>query len=824
MSVNDLTTGAGSEVQEELRRPSKPAMAEQPHLIPDWLQRASEEDRQYYVDTEQSLAAKEQALDALLKETRSLKAFAHFYAQEFVRILSGELIDPEQIFVNARHTFYVGQQKVVQRNRLTLPEFMLNGLYDPASVPLEITLEGEALPTGLTEQDLLEVMGSQSVRSLYAEKFEEKYTSEAVLHALQAVLDSRTDLSSFSAKLQGHISDDSLKIVELASQNTGNYSAGELSFDGWKIPFQGMIVYCGPEGEGGACVLYAPDAPGGRVWFEFASFKQLNFHVFDWTRLPEARSYLSRQSHASERERTQSYMRHLQAELPVQWGIKRNAWPSVGHGALRHAVLLNVGWLRGEVEAVIPVGYRSATPYHRQYFARLNTELKALTRLASHEAALISYEKFAYNLIKQRVEDVLAEHGETVVVNPDLIKVMLDESQEMTLSQLIIKEQHITEDSGPIHNPGIYPKLRLLAGHPPISDTLMADVLMKYMVGWSKTLRPGEKYIDMLSTDYLDPYALGYAFKRDVYVNLQLHEMQRAALAELFSGVLSREHYERIEQAIDRLRVPESTDPIENDDPESPQRNGVYQFYLQNRRVQGVYVFRLMNDGVATDLLYTPNAPDGRWFRPRAEFARSVKVGGLGSYYCKRVKYTDQRVISAYIEEMTQRSTDDEPPALHVNSRVFDFSHCYSEMIRQIIDGVDAQTTSLIEIVAKVSYEAAVAAVAVVGCVFPPIGFGLSAVVMAKGVFEGGMAYHEGDYKKVFSSYLDCMLELATMRIGKLGFSQVQKAIAKRLGDANTCLSVVSACSGKTVDLAVMSALMKEALEEPDSSEQTLLE
>ncbi|WP_256585261.1 MULTISPECIES: dermonecrotic toxin domain-containing protein [unclassified Pseudomonas] len=825
MNVNVLTAVAGGDSSKELLRPSKRTMAEQPHLIPDWLQNASEEDRQYYVDTEQSLAAKEQALDEQLKETVSLKAFAHFYAQEIVRIETGELVDPEHILVNASHTFYVGQQKVVQRNRLTLPEFMLNGLYDPSSVPLEITLEGETLPPDFTEQVLREVLGDEnSMRSLYAEKFEEKYTSEAVLQALQALLDSRTDLSSFSAKLQGHLSDDSLKIVELASQNVRNYSMGSLSFDTWKHAFQGMIVYCGPEGEDGPCVLYTPQAPGGRVWFEFVSIKQLNFHMADWTNQPAGRSYLSRQSHASERERTDAYMRFV-LELPSQWrGLKRTPWPQFGAGALRQAVLLNVGWLRGEVEAVIPAGYRSASSYHRRYFARLNTELKALTRLASHEAALISYEKFAYDLIKQRVEGVLAEHGETVVVNPDLIKVVLDESQEMTLSQLIIKEQHITEDSGPIHNPGIYPTLRLLAGHPPISDTLMADVLMKYMVGWSKTLRPGEKYIDMLSSDYLDPNAPRYALKRDVYVNTQLHEMQRAALAELFSGVLSREHYERIEQAIDRLRVPESTDPIENDEPESPQRNGVYQFYLQNRRVQGVYVFRLMNDGVATDLLYTPNAPDGRWFRPRAEFARSVKVGGLGSYYCKRVKYTDQRVISAYIEEMTQRSTDDEPPALHVHSRVFDFSHCYSEMIRQIIDGVDAQTMSLIEIVAKLSYDAAVAAVTVIGCIFPPIGLGLSAVVMAKGVFEGAKAYHEGDHSGVFASYLDCMLELATMRIGKLGFSQVQKAIAKRLGDANTCLSVVSACSGKTVDLAVMTELMKEALEEPDSSEQTLLE
>ncbi|WP_448110330.1 dermonecrotic toxin domain-containing protein [Pseudomonas lini] len=824
MSIAVLKETLDVKVQDELLRPSKRVMAEQPYSIPEWLAGASEEDRQYYFDTEQSLAKNEQVLDELLAETKSLKAFAHFYAQEIIRTLTDELIDPERIFVNVRHTFYVGQQKVVQRNRPTLPEFLINGLYDAATVPLEIILEGEELPSGFTEQDLLDVMGDASMRSFYAEKFEEKYRDETVLRALQAMLDSRTDLSSFSAKLQGHISDEGLDIVDRAIQGAENHSLGSLTLVGSDVALRGVIVYCGPQGEDGPCVLYSPETPGGQVWYEFISIRQLDFHVADLTRLPEGRSYLLQQSHVSDRHRLDAYMRLIQ-QLPSQWrGIQRDLWPTFGPGALRQAVLLNVDWLRGEVEAVIPAGYRSASSYKQKYFARLNTELKALTRLATRETALISYEKFAYNLIKKRAEDVLAENGETVIVNPDLIVVELDGSQELTLSQLIIKERHITEESGPIHNPGLYPKLRLLPGHPAISDQLMADVLMKYIVGWSKTLRPGEKYIDMLSTDYLDKNAPGFALKRDVHVNVQLHEMQRAALSELFSSRLDKQQQWGIEGAIDRLREPEPSDRWEYEEPESPQRNGVYMFHLEGCRIEGVYVFRMMNNGVAEDLLYTPHAPDDRWFRPLAEFARSVKVKGLGSYYCKRAKFTDQRVVGAYIEKVQRSSTDVEPPRLQFDSRVRDFSHCYADMIGQVINGVDAQTTSLVEVVGKLVYDAAVAAVTVVGCVFPPIGFGLSAVVIAKGVFDGAKAYHEGDYKALFASYLDCMLELATMRIGKLGFSPVQKAIGKQLGDVNTCLSVVSACSGKSADLAVITALMKEALEESESSEQTLLE
>nr|WP_180205743.1 DUF6543 domain-containing protein [Pseudomonas sp. SbOxS1]NYU05894.1 hypothetical protein [Pseudomonas sp. SbOxS1] len=812
METNGLTNEPAYGLQEEVLRPTR-----QTPQLPDWLQRASEDDRRYYFDAEQSLTESEQALDTLLGEVKSLKAFARFQAREVVRVLSGEVVDPDHIFVSAHYTFFVGQQKVVQSNRLTLPEFMLNDLYGSTTIPLEIKLEGEALPSGVTAEDLLEVMVGASMRKFYAERFEKKYTDEAVLQAQQILLSRRIGLSSFSAKLQRHLSDESLQIVAIATQGDERCSMGALSFGDAKGAFEGLIVYCGPQGEEGACVLYAPQAPGGRSWYEFASFRQLNFHLFDWTAQPEGRSYLSRQALASERASFDVYMRRLQ-DLPSQWcGIRRSPWPNSTEGALRQGVMLHVEWLRGEVQAVVPAGYRSATAAQRQCFARLNTELKGLARLASREAALISYEDFASRLIKRCAEEALAQHGETVDIDPDLIVVRLDDSKEMTLSRMIIDEHHITEESGPAHNPGIYPSIRLAPGHPPVSD-----LLLKYVPGWSRTLRPGEQYLAMLKADYLDQDAPGYALKRDVYVALRRHEMHRSALEALFTGDLERKQFEQIERLIDQSLEVEP-DPISHvEDPESPQREGLYRLYLELCQVDGVYIFRLMHNGVADDLLYTPYAPDCRSFRPLAEFARSVKTAGLGSYYSKRVKSTQQKVVSAYLEKVKLRSIED-IPHLQFDSRVRDFSRCYTDGIAQIVDDVDAKTTSLGEIVSKLIYDNAIAAVTIFSIPFAPIGLALSALVMSKAVFEGTKAYLEGNHEKLFSSYIDCMMELATMRIGKLGFSVVQKAIAKQIGNVNTCMGVISACTGKTVDLAVVSELIKESLAEPDFSEQTIL-
>lgn len=814
MDTNGLNK-TGGEGQEAIVQQSRPTLATQFHELPDWLQRAGKDDRQYYFEAEQTLATGEEALDQLLGETKSLKAFSRFYAQEIIRLMTGEVFDPDSIFVNVAHTFFVGKQKVVQSNRLTLPEFMLNDLNDAPTIPLEISLEGEMLPSSMSVDDILDSMGDASMRALYAEKFEKKYTDEAVLQAWQQQLESRIHLSAFSAKLKGHIGDEALRLVTRAGQGDSGYFMGDLTLGSLKTAVRGMIVYCGTKGEEGFCALYAPEAPGGRVWYEFASFRQLNAHLFDWMTQSEGRSYLSGQSQARERDSTDAYMRRV-LELPSQWlGITHNTWSNSGEGVLREAVMQNVGWLRGELNAVVPAGYRSATVGQRQYFTRLNTELKGLTHLANDVAALISYEQFAYELIKKRAEEVLAQQGEAVAVDPDLIMVALAPSQEMTLSQLIITEHHITEENGPDHNPGLYPAIRFLPGHPPVSG-----LLLEYLPGWSRTLRPGEQYIAMLRSSYLDKDAPGYTLKRDVHVNVQLHEMHRAALAELFSGSLDRSQYKQIELLINQLREPDPA--VTHEDPEIIWRQAVYTFHLKGCRIEGVYVFRFMNADTRQDFLYTPSSPDGRSFRAMGEFCDSVKIGGLGSYYSDRAKYTRQKVVKEYINNI-QRGSKIVLPSLQIDSRVGDFSRCYADKINQIIDGVDAKTTSLMEIVGKIVYDTAVAAVAIVSIPFAPIGLGLSAVVMTKAVIDGVKAYNESDYETLFSNYLDCMLELTTMRIGKLGFTVLQKAIARQMGNVNTCMGAVSACTGKTLDLAVATELMKQALAEPDSNDKTLL-
>lgn len=68
--------------------------------------------------------------------------------------------------------------------------------------------------------------------------------------------------------------------------------------------------------------------------------------------------------------------------------------------------------------------------------------------------------------------------------------------------------------------------------------------------------------------------------------------------------------------------------------------------------VEGVYVFRLINNGKINEILYTPNAPDGVNFRPLSQLFESIRENGLGQYFYKRVKYVDQRIMGTFINNV----------------------------------------------------------------------------------------------------------------------------------------------------------------------------
>jgi len=202
----------------------------------------------------------------------------------------------------------------------------------------------------------------------------------------------------------------------------------------------------------------------------------------------------------------------------------------------------------------------------------------------------------------------------------------------------------------------------------------------------------------------------------------------------------------------------------------------------------------------------------------------SIKENGLGQYLYERVKYIEQPIIGTFVNNIEFRNISESQPALQSDSRVQSLRAGYNARIERIISDVDAQTTSLGEIIGKLVYDTAVLAATVVSMVIPPVGLALSAVQITRNVLEGAQAYKYGDRATAFNHFKDALLDLASLVPGGKEATKAQKTLIQFLGDANTVVGLVASATGQSLGYDRFQALLEEILKEQSASDsQTLL-
>lgn len=783
---------------------------------PEWFERANSTDRQHYLALERDLESSEAELTKLPGHFSSVRVYARYVASYLLNSEFGSNLDPDRIMTSNSYEFEVGSKIVVQQDERTLTELFLYGLHDQGH-RYEITFKGDDLPTGLTRQwveDLLE----RDVRAVYGAKIRSLYLRPAVLQAMAEVLKQRLVLTAFAAKLQGHLGENFDRIMGAISGDA-DLTLECLQLREKDRPLKDLMVVRDRNGQGD-WLLYAPGSPGGRDWYQCVNLNGVGVTIGEWTEKQKGRDYLTWQSHALDRESISGYLKQVEAKPTLWIGVIPAANPYTDNGVLNSSVSNVRAWLVSNEESMIPYGYRTATDVQRQHFARLNTELRALHTVSVREGGFISYEKFCYHLIQERLGQLLAEHGEYTPMNPDHIVVELGPNEKMTLTQLIIKEYKFEVVDNP-RNP-LYPRFILTNDHPPLKVLTIQGI-----ANWSRTLRPGEKYIDMLRSVYLDMNNSETAFKKSIHFDIQQRQMQVAIMSELFQGRLLKEKYELLRELVHTLS---SIDTIPmnpmGEYPHQVLHNALFKFHIKGRLVEGVFVFRLVKDKLVDELLYTPDAPDGRCLRPMAEFVLAVRERGLGDYFYRRVRYTDQRVVGSYITELELNSNFTEAPVLERNSRVRNLAATYESLIYRISADVDAKTESLDEIISGLVFKAVTAAATAISVVYPPIGLALSAVLVTKSLLEGAETYNDGDRAKALSHFIDALIDLALL--GHAGIkgkpiSGVQKTLIQLLGDLNTAEKFIAqACGQQRLHQRVLEVI-QEVLDDSNSAKSKTL-
>ncbi|WP_339449924.1 dermonecrotic toxin domain-containing protein [Pseudomonas sp. EA_5y_Pfl2_R50] len=799
--------------------------------LPQWLMQASTEDQSHYAELQAKLKTAEVELDSQMGEFASVQVYARHIAGKALAQHIGLDLMSDFCQVTSRYVFQEKSRTFIQEDTLSLTDMLLQGLHEPKfRGSLKLTNGGVNYASDAPW--LLELL-NQNVRSTFGLEYRNVWVRSGVLAALKRVLREKLLFSAFAAKLQGHINDSNLRRIQQAVAGDAKLTVASARLLPHTRPLKDLVVIGDRSGDGNDWLLYAPGSPEGQDWYTSPSFRVLNLSISGWlaadeveegmTRHPQANEkgcdYLIWQSHALDRAALGSYLKNVPLK-PQNWaGITLVPSPESGELVLDSLVRNERDWRIAQEESHTPYGYRTAPQEQRQQFTRLNNELKALQTIEVRQAGLVSYERFCYDLIKQRVEDVLLQRGESVSVNPDLIYVQIDEQKRMTLTELIVSEEHFY--AAGVGNP-LYPRYTLSGGHPEFKKLDIRDI-----ASWSNTLRPGEKYIDMLkSVDLNHTHPLG-KLKRGVSLSITARRMKVAILQARFNGQLPMSHFDELCKVVDLYAENDSRKINAGADAYGVvNHSALFKCYIEAREVVGVYLFNLKFGDRSVDYLFTPAAPDGRELRPFSEFVNSVKNQNLGDYFYDRVYVKYQPQVGTYLTDLEQLSNFRDEPKQASGGRLTRFDECYESVLGKVIDDVDGKTESLNEIINRLVWESVTLAASSIAIVYAPVGIAMSAILLSKNLVQGFEAYSEGNRAKVLSHFTEALVELValgTAGLGSAAATPVQKTLIDLLGDAREVEKLIQAAIGQsTLDQRVIE-LIQEILDDPQSTSQTTL-
>lgn len=774
---------------------------------PQWLERASVNEQLHFGELEQQLVASQADLDKQLGSHASVQAYAKNVASQLLQLELGSTLDPDNLMTISRYVFDVAGKRITQEDRRSLTDLLLCGLHEEGRRG-SITFEGESLPSGLNQQWLEEVM-NEDVRAAYGAAYRSVFQRSEVVTTMVRITRDQLLLSAFGAKLQGHLDDTSLQRVQQAVDGNANLVIAPLQLRDDTRPLLELVAIGSRSPSLDDWLLYAPDSPGGQDWYQLPSLRQLSFEIGGWTATSEGSDYLLWHSHALDREAISGYMNQI-SKLPNLWrGVALAPTPYTGAEVLNSVVFNHRAWLVAQEESHTPYGYRTATQQQRQHLTRMNCELRAMKTIEVREGGFISYERFCHQLIKQQIEEVLLSRGEKVAINPDRIFVEYERGQQITLTRLIADEVHFYSDNAA--RDGV-PRFTEATDHPPLTKLSIHDI-----AAWSRTLRPGEKYIDMLRATHIDR-PKGF-FKQRLYTGIMQRQMSVAILQALFTGRLVREHFDELMKVVTAFDSPQPDWPV-GESPANVRHSALFKLHLKGHLIVGAFVFRLHVAGKIEEYLYTPDAPDGRELRPFKDFVSAVKTRGLGDYFYNRAFGKYQPQVGTYLTDLEQVANFTEAPILEKNSRVTDLYWCYYDVLTKVISDVDEKTQSLEEIIISLVNSAVVSAVSVISIVYAPVGIALSVALFTQNLVQGVHAYTEGNRTKALKHYVKAVIELASLAKGVRGLSQVtklQKDLIGLLGDVYTVEKMFAEISGQPRLHERALEVIQEVLDDPES-------
>jgi hypothetical protein len=675
----------------------------QERQMPEWLRFAAPSDRQRYDLLADEQGRCEERMQAQLKGIESLEVYARKEIETYLMRKLGYAFDPAIVKVRLpdEMAFTDAPFKAIYQG--TLLQFAMGGMPNVA-LELAPTIE---VPTAYSHPRLNFKFVSTLVQSLdlknrYGQEVERRYRARAMENNMAALRVSNIALSAWAAKLQGHLSDRGLALIERARSNHGVGGAemplvavGGLYLKSGGRRFEDPVVINEVNGDEEFYVLYAPGHPGGREMFDFHSWHKLSMEVGSWTKTPAGAQYMLDQTVVNPDEHIVPYFESIRMK-PSQWSVDSVRFFEV-RGAFLQQALASLGHHK--------IGQMLA---RNQIFsftqkAHIADEHKIDTVLLDHRIAALEEAYAGFNIIPWRVAArrecgaLIGRHlkasGVPGFIDPDTVFIDLEGN---------VREGEL--------DLGRYSNLYCL------TDLFMVGYSEEdYVFNLGATVYSSiGQDVSTLSAVFIDEMIRGSNYADEYIIELRKHiwgltnspparprtivarkinyELRRDAFIAFSQRRLTADEYRWLVQMA--IRLDDSMDAKAVAAPGT-----FHQLLMERKTLLDIFVFK--PDKAHAHLptrVYTPGAPDGQLFRTPSDIVPSVQRPGMSRYYYDRVYYGAQRIIGTLMQKLeVSPIVDGKPYEVAYSQRIFGFEALHDANIRHLILDIDAQTESVNE-------------------------------------------------------------------------------------------------------------------------------
>ncbi|UZJ60101.1 membrane-targeted effector domain-containing toxin [Pseudomonas sp. KU26590] len=792
------------------------AHREQRRARPDWLEMASTEQRERYASGLMNYERARSALMSVMDGAASPQQFARSRLRARLANDPGIDLDPDEVLISTQRTQPItGETFTVSR---TLTHLALYGLHPGDTAPgspfqthSRITYNGLPLEpeySDLTPAYLADVINEQDLRSRFGPAQRQALGSPTTQRLMSEAMHHQLIAQARGAELQGHIQPSDLALIESLNPDSVAPRNPAVSVQQIKLNEHDtlssvlLLRKVDASGQSDGLLMFTPDSPRARHFQRFDNERQLLGELVSWSRSHDMNPFLLEQVTADRRDALKDQLHDLSEKpAPAQGWISYATLPDYNSG-LRTLVSARVEVMLSEQRLHTPDWFLRASAEQRQKMVALEDAIMAAGEIyqATPHTQVTDFNTYVHRTASRKINALLGLPPETV--DPDRIIIqtpretlsytqMLRDGYDDTLGLLNASADTTATFSGP---QGV--------DLTPLSPEKVAGSVRGQWLA--------DQYIEMIRGQLLAPASEGYDWRRQQSLLLTQLQMRADALRSFLEGHIDASQLSWLTISI--LNMHHSSPAERLRYPVYPLQLNVDVMVIASRAeiIHGCFLLAPPDaSSLEQVLLYTPQAPDGRLFRPLTTFSNTLLGAGMGDYYLSRARLKAGMPLAFALAEL--KKGGGRKPALPNQpfSNLYDV--CFNQVIERKIQDVADTRTGRADMLCRQVWSSLELIATAVTLPFPPASFAVGMIIASADGYRALQALDERDHATasfyVLSAWLNTAGAAGDLHSGIKGLGGVMRDLTGQKAAGRYARSVTHATDETLQPVAVENEL-----------------